>query len=150
MTSMSYVVDGKVSLTACQDKLDDEMCTWPSAAALYTRANAVDQWPRPITPLTQDLIAYPQERGLGRAFGPELGAAPEGGPWTWNGVFYGWFTYAVEPAAAMADNLPGYSRIAVYSDYFGVSEDPDAPAQPGSQVRLLAVAGIGRNFLHAM
>lgn len=147
---MSDVVDGKVSLTACQDQLDDEMCTWPAAAALYTRANAVDQWPRPITPLTQDLIAYPQERGLGRAFGPELGAAPEGGPWTWNGVFYGWFTYAVGPAAAMADNLPGYSRIAVYSDYFGVCEDPDAPAQPASQTRMLAVARIGGNFLQAM
>ncbi|HEY1972124.1 MAG TPA: PEP-utilizing enzyme [Pseudonocardia sp.] len=137
-------------ITEAQHELDDEMCTWPAAPALYTRANAVDQWPRPITPLTQDLIAYPQERGLGRAFDSVLGVAPAGGPWSWNGVFYGWYCYGVEPAAAMADNLPGYSRVAVYSDYFGVAQDPEAPVRPAGRVSPLAVAKIGRNFLTAM
>lgn len=147
---MREAVDRAASLISAQDQLDDELCTWPSAPALYTRANAVDQWPRPITPLTQDLIAYPQERGLGRAFGPELGTAPEGGPWTWNGVFYGWYVYGVEPAAEMADNLPGYSRVAVYTDYFGVEEDPEAPARASGGAGPLAVARIGGNFLRAM
>jgi phosphohistidine swiveling domain-containing protein len=147
---MREVVAGAASLISAQGQLDDEMCTWPTAPALHTRANAVDQWPRPMTPLTQDLIAAPQERGLGRAFGPELGTAPEGEPWTWNGVFYGWFTYGVGPAAEMADNLPGYSRIAVYSDYFGVEEDPEAQAAPGGGAGPLAVARIGRNFVRAM
>jgi pyruvate,water dikinase len=147
---MREVVAGAASLISAQDQLDDEMCTWPTAPALHTRANAVDQWPRPMTPLTQDLIAAPQERGLGRAFGPELGTAPEGEPWTWNGVFYGWYTYGVGPAAEMADNLPGYSRLAVYSDYFGVEEDPEAQAAAGGGAGPLAVARIGRNFVRAM
>ncbi|HEX4249076.1 MAG TPA: PEP-utilizing enzyme [Pseudonocardia sp.] len=147
---MREAVGRAASLISAQAELDDELCTWPDAPALYTRANAVDQWPRPITPLTQDLIAFPQERGLGRAFGPELGTAPEGGPWTWNGVFYGWFVYGVEPAAEMADRLPGYSRVAVYSDYFGVEQDPAAPVQPSGGAGPLQVARIGRNFLRAM
>jgi len=138
-------------LTTYQEQLDDEMCTWPSVPTLYTRANAVDQWPRPLTPLTQDLIAAPQERGLDRAFADELGTAPKSPPWTWNGVFYGWFTYGVTSAAEMADNLPGYSRAAVYSDYFGVSEDPDAPAQKAAGGGgILAVATIGKNFVSVM
>ena len=147
---MREAVGRAASLISAQDGLDDELCTWPDAPALYTRANAVDQWPRPITPLTQDLIAYPQERGLGRAFGPELGTAPEGGPWTWNGVFYGWYVYGVGPAAEMADRLPGYSRVAVYSDYFGVEQDPAAPVLPSGGAGPLEMARIGRNFLRAM
>lgn len=138
------------ALTAFQGRLDDEMCTWPAEPTLYTRANAVDQWPSPLTPLTQELIALPQERGLGRAFGRELGTGVEGGPWTWNGVFYGWFTYCVGPAAAMADNLPGYSRAAVYSDYFGVTEDPDAPHQQAEGAGIGSVAKIGWNFLRVI
>ncbi len=138
------------ALTAYQEQLDDEMCTWPSVPTLFTRANAVDQWPKPLTPLTQDLIAVPQERGLDRAFADELGTAPKSEPWTWNGVFYGWFTYGVTPAADMADNLPGYSRAAVYSDYFGVSEDPDAPVQKAAGGGILAVAGVGKNFVSVM
>ncbi|MFC4948285.1 PEP-utilizing enzyme [Pseudonocardia sp. GCM10023141] len=139
-----------LSLTAYQEQLDDEMCTWPTVPTLFTRANAVDQWPRPLTPLTQDLIAVPQERGLDRAFADELGTAPKSEPWTWNGVFYGWFTYGVTPAADMADNLPGYSRAAVYADYFGVTEDPDAPAQKAAGGSILAVAGVGKNFVSVM
>lgn len=142
---------GAVSaLTALQDRLDDEMCTWPAEPTLYTRANAVDQWPSPMTPLTQDLIAYPQERGLGKAFGRELETAAEGDAWTWNGVFYGWYTYCVGPAAEMADNLPGYSRAAVYSDYFGVTEDPDAPPVHAKGASPAALAKIGWNFLRVI
>jgi phosphohistidine swiveling domain-containing protein len=139
------------ALRQYQDQLDDELCTWPREPALFTRANANDQWPRPITPLTFDLVALPQERGLGVAFAEELGVAADHGPWTWNAVFYGWFTYAVEPAAAMADNLPGYSRTGVYADYFGVVEDPAAPAPAGAKgAGPLALAKIGVNFVRAL
>lgn len=147
---MRDAVEPAASLLAAQDGLDDELCTWPSAPALYTRANAVDQWPKPITPLTQDLIALPQERGLGQAFGRELGVAPPGGPWTWNGVFYGWFTYGVGPAAEMADRLPGYSRVAVYQDYFGVAQDPEVPVGAAGRTNPFTVARIGTGFLRAM
>ena len=139
------------ALTRFQELLDDELCTWPSRPALHTRANAVDQWPKPITALTQDLVALPQERGLGVAFSRVLGVADDNGPWTWNGVFYGWYTYAVEPAAAMADNLPGWSRAAVYGDYFGVDEDPSADVTaPAAKTDPLQLARIGRNFVAAL
>jgi len=153
------------ALTRFQERLDDELCTWPSRPALHTRANAVDQWPKPITALTQDLVALPQERGLGVAFSRVLGVAEDHGPWTWNGVFYGWYTYAVEPAAAMADKLPGWSRAAVYADYFGVEEDPAAAAKAGGIDKPggaggggasaggpgpLELARIGRNFVRAL
>lgn len=141
------------ALTRFQERLDDELCTWPDRPALHTRANAVDQWPKPITALTQDLVALPQERGLGVAFSEVLGVAADHGPWTWNGVFYGWYTYAVEPAAAMADNLPGWSRAAVYGDYFGVEEDPaagQAPTEGDGGSGPLELARIGRNFVQAL
>ena len=142
---------GHDALQRYQEQLDDELCTWPAQPALFTRANANDQWPRPITPLTFDLVALPQERGLGVAFADELGVAADHGPWTWNAVFYGWFTYAVEPAAAMADNLPGYSRTGVYGDYFGVVEDPDAPRTADAKgAGPLQLAKIGVNFVRAL
>lgn len=134
-----------------QEQLDDELCTWPSEPALFTRANANDQWPRPITPLTQDLVGLPMERGIGVAFAQELGVATDHGPWTWNAVFYGWYTFAVEPAAAMADNLPGYSRAGVYGDYFGVAEDPAAPPRDvGKGAGPVALAKIGVNFTRSL
>jgi phosphohistidine swiveling domain-containing protein len=140
-----------LALERFQEQLDDEMCTWPAEPSLFTRANANDQWPKPITPLTQDLVALPQERGLGVAFADELGVAADHGPWTWNAVFYGWYTYAIEPAAAMADNLPGYSRAGVYGDYLGVAEDPLAPKQErGGGAGPLALARIGVNFVKAL
>src|SRR6266568_4844346 len=36
--------------------LDDELCTWSDTPLVLTRANVGDQWPQPITPLTQDLV----------------------------------------------------------------------------------------------
>src|ERR1700716_1544897 len=128
---------------------DDELCTWPDRPILFTRANAIDQWPRPVTPLTQDLIALPQERSLDRAFSRDLGTSPSLPEWSWNAVFYGWVTYSVEAAANMADNIPGYSRRSVYSDYFGVGEDPDVE-ESGGGANVLGVAKIGLNFVRSM
>lgn len=144
-------IEAAGALERYQEQLDDELCTWPHEPALFTRANANDQWPRPITPLTQDLVGLPMERGIGVAFADELGVATDHGPWTWNAVFYGWYTFAVEPAATMADKLPGWSRAGVYGDYFGVAEDPDAPKQDaGAGAGPLALAKIGVNFTRAL
>jgi hypothetical protein len=137
-------------LDTYQERLDHALSTWPVAPALFTRANAIDQWPKPITPLTQELIALPQERGLEDAFVSELGVSKPSPPWTWNGVFYGWVTYGVEPSAELADNMPGWSRVGIYADYFGVSPDPDAPPPPKVKVNPLALAGVGRNFVRAL
>ena len=103
-------MDDGAALERYLEQLDDELCTWPAQPGIFTRANANDQWPEPLTPLTQDLVGLPMERGLGVAFADELGVATDHGPWTWNAVFYGWYEFAVGPAAEMTDNLPGYSR----------------------------------------
>ena len=136
-------------LDTFQQRLDQSLCTWPSKPSLYTRANAVDQWPKPITPLTHDLIMWPQERGIEDAFATELGLAEASPPWTWNGVFYGWVTYGVGPSAELADAMPGWSRAGVYADYFGVTEDPDAPPQPRVRIRPVHLLSVIKNFLRA-
>lgn len=131
------------------EHLDDELCTWPAERQLFTRANALDQWPLPITPLTQELVELPQERGLESAFVSVLGVAEPSAEWTWNACFYGYVMFGVTPAAALADNLPGWNRAGVYADYLGVRPDPNAVAEPAG-TRPLAVVGVARRFLSAI
>lgn len=130
--------------------LDDELCTWPTERQLFTRANALDQWPLPITPLTQDLVELPQERGLESAFVSVLGVTAPSPAWTWNGCFYGYVMFGVTPAAALADNLPGWSRAGVYADYLGVRPDPAAPAELAPPVSPVTLIRIGARFLAAL
>jgi pyruvate,water dikinase len=129
--------------------MDDELCTWPAEPQMFTRANALDQWPLPITPLTQDLVELPQERGLEAAFVTVLGVSKPSPEWTWNGCFFGYVMFGVTPAAALADNLPGWSRAGVYADYLGVRPDPDAP-QEQQKVDPVGLMRIGGKFLSAM
>jgi phosphohistidine swiveling domain-containing protein len=130
-------------------QMDDELCTWPAEPQMFTRANALDQWPLPITPLTQDLVELPQERGLEAAFVTVLGVSKPSPEWTWNGCFFGYVMFGVTPAAALADNLPGWSRAGVYADYLGVRPDPDAP-QEQQKVDPVGLMRIGGKFLSAM
>jgi phosphohistidine swiveling domain-containing protein len=139
-----------MTLTQHTDALDDELCTWPPRPQLFTRANALDQWPVPITPLTQDLVELPQERGLERAFAHVLGVSEPSPPWTWNACFYGYVMFGVTPAAALADNLPGWDRAGVYADYLGVRPDPEAADAAGPPVSPLKVARIGLRFFAAL
>jgi phosphohistidine swiveling domain-containing protein len=131
-------------------QLDDELCTWPREPQLFTRANALDQWPDPITPLTQDLVELPQERGLESAFASTLGVTDPSPEWTWNGCFYGYVMYGVTPAAALADKLPGWNRAGVYADYFGVRPDPDAPEDAVRAPNPLALLRVGAKFVVAL
>src|ERR1700720_2966413 len=130
--------------------LDDELCTWPAQPQVFTRANALDQWPDPITPLTQDLVELPQERGLEGAFVRVLGVTEPSPEWTWNGCFYGYVMFGVTPAAALADNLPGWNRAGVYADYLGVHPDLDAAQQDGGSANPLSLLKIGANFAAAL
>lgn len=132
------------------DRLDDELCTWPGTPQVFTRANALDQWPDPITPLTQDLVELPQERGLEGAFVRVLGVTEPSPEWTWNGCFYGYVMFGVTPAAMLADKLPGWSRAGVYADYLGVRPDPDAPQDGSGGPDPLSLARIGVNFAAAL
>lgn len=148
MTTESTPID--VALAEFQSSVDPSVSTWPSRPSMYTRANANDQWPRPVTPLTQDLIVLPQERGVEEGFSGELGISSPAPDWTWNGVFYGWVTFAVEPSVALADNLPGWSRAGLYADYFGVKVDPDAPEEQSGRINPLYLARVLRNSLVVM
>jgi phosphohistidine swiveling domain-containing protein len=131
-------------------RLDDELCTWPREPQVFTRANALDQWPDPITPLTQDLVELPQERGLEGAFVRVLGVTEPSPDWTWNGCFYGYVMFGVTPSAALADNLPGWNRAGVYADYLGVHPDPAAAQQDGGSANPLSLLKIGANFAAAL
>ena len=132
------------------DDLDDELCTWSAEPQVFTRAKALDQWPNPITPLTQELVELPQEPGLEGAFVRVLGVTQPSPPWTWNGCFYGYVMFGVTPSAALADNLPGWNRAGVYADYLGVHPDPKAPDESGGSPNILSLLKIGANFAAAL
>jgi len=123
---------------------------WPAEPQVFTRANALDQWPNPITPLTQELVGLPQERGLEGAFVRVLGVTEPSPQWTWNGCFYGYVMFGVTPSAALADNLPGWNRAGVYADYLGVNPDPKAPDESGGSPNILSLLKIGANFAAAL
>jgi phosphohistidine swiveling domain-containing protein len=148
MTEQS--ANSSVDFEDYKSRLDDELCTWPARPALFTRANALDQWPLPITPLTQDLVELPQERGLEAAFVSVLGVAAPSPEWTWNGCFYGYVMFGVSPAAGLADNLPGWDRAGVYADYLGVRQDPNAAAAESPRPSLASVLKIGTNFAFSL
>lgn len=139
-----------MTLTDQTSQMDDDLCTWPAEPQMFTRANALDQWPLPITPLTQDLVELPQERGFEEAFASVLGVSRPSSEWTWNGCFFGYVMFGVTPAAALADNLPGWSRAGVYADYLGVRPDPDAPPDEPQSVDLVGLARIGAHFVSAL
>ena len=69
--------------------------------------------------------------------------------WTWNWCFFGYVMFGVTPSAALADNLPGWSRAGVYADYLGVRPDPDAPPEQ-QKVDPVGLMRIGGKFLSAM
>ena len=69
--------------------LDDELCTWPDEPRLFTRANGADQWPDPVTPLTQTAVVEPQIRALPDTFTDRLGLIDRAPVHDCAGVFYG-------------------------------------------------------------
>lgn len=49
------------------------MNDWPDEPIVWTRANLKDQAPRPLTPLTQDLIQTFEPEGMIKAFSDVFG-----------------------------------------------------------------------------
>ena len=47
---------------------------WPEAPVVLTRANAADGYPKPMTPLSQDLVLTYEEAGCRRFYFDTLGA----------------------------------------------------------------------------
>lgn len=129
--------------------LDDELCTWPEEPRLYTRANGADQWPDPVTPLTQTLVVASQVAALPMTFCDRLRLIPPVPVNDCAGVFYGYVAVGLEPTLRMAAVMPGWSAQAVGEQYFGLPPDPgwvDESPDAG-RVRL---AGVGIRLLRAV
>jgi phosphohistidine swiveling domain-containing protein len=135
------MTSGAQMLAAFTD-LDDELCTWPDGSHLFTRANGVDQWPRPQTPLTQTAVGAPQVESLPLTFVVRLGLLAPLPPTTCAGIFYGYVAVGLEPTLEMADAMPGWSAQAVAEQYFGLPPDPAyrAPHRRTRPVHLAMIA----------
>jgi pyruvate,water dikinase len=142
---MTDLADSLAALAA----LDDELCTWPDEPRLYTRANGADQWPDPVTPLTQTAVVEPQIRSLPDTYTDRLGLIDRAPVHDCAGIFYGYVAVGLEPTLRMADVMPGWSAQAVGEQYFGLPPDPDwaEPAGGGSRIR---TAAVGVRVLRAM
>ena len=93
--------------------LDDELCTWPEAERLYTRANGADQWPDPVTPLTQTVVVASQIAALPYTFCELLQLIPSVPNDDCDGTFYGFVTVGLDPTLRMAEVMPGWSAQSV-------------------------------------
>jgi len=130
-------------LVAALTDLDDELCTWPPTSGLYTRGNGADQWPRPITPLTQDVVGRPQWNALGHAMSDRMGLLRPPLPTEgWAASFYGYVTVGFTPVMQIADAMPGWSAQSVAQQYFGLPPDPDYVAPPAKRPNPVRLAGI--------
>jgi phosphohistidine swiveling domain-containing protein len=129
--------------------LDDELCTWPEEPRLYTRANGADQWPGPVTPLTQTLVVASQVAALPLTFCERLGLIPPVPVNDCAGVFYGYVAVGLEPTLRMAAVMPGWSAQAVGEQYFGLPPDP-AWVDTAPDAGRLRLAGVGLRLLRAL
>lgn len=129
--------------------LDDELCTWPREPRLYTRANGADQWPDPVTPLTQTLVVAPQVAALPVVFSDRLGLIEPVPVDDCAGIFYGYVAVGLEPTLRMAETMPGWSAQAVGEQYFGLPPDPDW-TDPGGGASSAHLARVAVRLVRAM
>ena len=131
-------------LVAAFAGLDDELCTWPPTAGLNTRGNGADQWPKPITPLTQDVVGRPQWDALSHAMSDRMALLRPAIPTEmWAACFYGYVTVGFTPVMKIADAMPGWSAQSVAQQYFGLPPDPGFVAPKAGRpnpVRLGSIA----------
>jgi len=129
--------------------LDDELCTWPRQPRLYTRANGADQWPDPVTPLTQTLVVAPQVSALPVTFCDRLDLIEPVPVDDCAGVFYGYVSVGLEPTLRMAETMPGWSAQAVGEQYFGLPPDPSW-TDPGGGASASHLARVALRLVRAM
>ena len=102
------MTDPSENTLAALATLDDELCTWPEEPRLYTRANGADQWPDPVTPLTQTLVVAPQVAALPMTFCDRLGLIPPVPVDDCAGAFYGYVAVGNDAMRHLAQRL-GFS-----------------------------------------
>ena len=107
---------------------------WPDHPIAVTRANAADGYPRPLTPLSQDLILTYEEAGVRKFYFEKLAVlTPADAPDPYMLAFYGLVYLNADQLAGLGEATPGSSRQAMYQQFFGLEADPDyrAPAADG-------------------
>jgi phosphohistidine swiveling domain-containing protein len=111
---------------------------WPDHPIAVTRANAADGYPRPLTPLSQDLILTYEEAGVRRFYFEELGVlTPADAPDPYMLAVYGLVYLNADQLAGLGEATPGSSRHAMYQQFFGLEADPDYVApKPTTKQRL--------------
>src|SRR5438270_10416892 len=117
---------------------------WPDHSIALTRANAADGYPRPLTPLSQDLILTYEEAGVRRFYFDILGVlTPADAPDPYMLACYGLVYLNADQLAGLGEATPGSSRHAMYQQFFGLEADPAYTApKPTAKARLAeAVTG---------
>jgi phosphohistidine swiveling domain-containing protein len=118
---------------------------WPDHPIAVTRANAADGYPRPLTPLSQDLVLTYEEAGVRRFYFEKLGVLTSAdAPDPYMQAFYGLVYLNADQLAGLGEATPGSSRQAMYQQFFGLEADPAyQPAKPTAKARLAeAVTGL--------
>jgi pyruvate,water dikinase len=118
---------------------------WPDHPIAVTRANAADGYPRPLTPLSQDLILTYEEAGVRKFYFEKLAVlTPADAPDPYMLAFYGLVYLNADQLAGLGEATPGSSRQAMYQQFFGLEADPAYRApKPTAKARLAeAVTGL--------
>jgi pyruvate,water dikinase len=100
--------------------------TWPDSPLACTRANAADGYPRPLTPISQDLVLTYEELGVRRFYCETMGVLPAGqveAPFMT--AFYGYVYLNADHMGTLGEVTPGSSRQAMYQQFFGLDPDPE-------------------------
>ncbi|MGH8992133.1 MAG: PEP-utilizing enzyme [Acidimicrobiia bacterium] len=99
--------------------------TWPQAPVACTRANAADGYPKPLTPISQDLILTYEEAAVRRFYFSGLGVLTEARvPEPFMNAFYGLVYLNADHMGTLGEVTPGSSRQAMYQQFFGLDADP--------------------------
>jgi phosphohistidine swiveling domain-containing protein len=111
---------------------------WPDHPIAVTRANAADGYPRPLTPLSQDLILTYEEAGCRRFYFEKLGVlTPADAPDPYMLACYGLVYLNADQLAGLGEATPGSSRHAMYQQFFGLEADPAyVPPKATARARL--------------
>lgn len=111
---------------------------WPEHPVAVTRANAADGYPRPLTPLSQDLILTFEEAGVRKFYFEKLGVlTPADAPDPYMFAVYGLVYLNADQLAGLGEATPGSSRHAMYQQFFGLEADPAyVPPKPTAKARL--------------
>ena len=111
---------------------------WPDHPVAVTRANAADGYPRPLTPLSQDLVLTYEEAGARAFYFDRLRVlTPADAPEPYMQAFYGLVYLNADQMAGLGEATPGSSRQAMYQQFFGLEADPDyRPEKPTPAARV--------------